>query len=278
MGLGDLWVWGCGSGLPDSPVRRPPTRTRSRCWGRERGPGPPQRCDPRCGRGLRSQKEPEREGSEKQRISPWLLPPLNPEKMGVTETPPKWELPPGPAPPETPTTPHEAPGRRRRGGKTPTPNPKAAGGDRGEEPEPRARRAKRTHPPPASPSPTAATAPPPRPPSPPPAFDYEKPPECPLPPPKRPPRAPQLYEVLWGENTRLREQLQETELKLSQSRLELERLTQRQERIAERPALLELERFERRALELKAAELEEELKRLRDENAALIRVVSKLAK
>ncbi|XP_053908265.1 protein phosphatase 1 regulatory subunit 12C-like, partial [Cuculus canorus] len=111
----------------------------------------------------------------------------------------------------------------------------------------------------------------PRPPSPPPACDYER-----------------LYEGLWSENVRLREQLEETELKLSQSRLELERLTQRQERIAERPALLELERYERRALELKAAELEEELKalsdlradnqRLRDENAALIRVVSKLTK
>ncbi|EHH30399.1 hypothetical protein EGK_11060, partial [Macaca mulatta] len=63
---------------------------------------------------------------------------------------------------------------------------------------------------------------------------------------------------------------------------------QRQERFAERPALLELERFERRALERKAAELEEELKalsdlradnqRLKDENAALIRVISKLSK
>ncbi|XP_068098971.1 protein phosphatase 1 regulatory subunit 12C-like isoform X2 [Hyperolius riggenbachi] len=62
----------------------------------------------------------------------------------------------------------------------------------------------------------------------------------------------------------------------------------RQERHAERPALLELERFERRALERKAAELEEELKvhsdlkadnqRLKDENAALIRVISKLSK
>lgn len=63
---------------------------------------------------------------------------------------------------------------------------------------------------------------------------------------------------------------------------------QRQERFAERPALLELERFERRDLERKAAELEEELKalsdlradnqRLKDENAALIRVISKLSK
>ncbi|GAB0202118.1 protein phosphatase 1 regulatory subunit 12C-like [Grus japonensis] len=111
----------------------------------------------------------------------------------------------------------------------------------------------------------------PRPPPQPPAFNYE-----------------QLYEDLWAENEQLREQLQETELKLTQIKLELERVTQRQERIAERPALLELERFERRALERKAAELEEELKalsdlradnqRLKDENAALIRVISKLSK
>ncbi|XP_044137639.1 protein phosphatase 1 regulatory subunit 12C isoform X5 [Bufo gargarizans] len=97
-----------------------------------------------------------------------------------------------------------------------------------------------------------------------------------------------LYEDLMSENESMREQLQEAELKLTQLKLELERVTQRQERHAERPALLELERFERRALERKAAELEEELKvlsdlkadnqRLKDENAALIRVISKLSK
>lgn len=37
---------------------------------------------------------------------------------------------------------------------------------------------------------------------------------------------PQLYEELWVENERLREQLQETELKLTQIKLELERVTQ----------------------------------------------------
>ncbi|ELK27478.1 Protein phosphatase 1 regulatory subunit 12C [Myotis davidii] len=70
--------------------------------------------------------------------------------------------------------------------------------------------------------------------------------------------------------------------------MELERTMQRQERFAERPALLELARFECRALECKAAELEEELKGLcnlradnqhvKDENVALIRVISKLSK
>lgn len=97
-----------------------------------------------------------------------------------------------------------------------------------------------------------------------------------------------LYIELRRENERLREALTETTLRLAQLKVELERATQRQERFAERPALLELERFERRALERKAAELEEELKalsdlradnqRLKDENAALIRVISKLSK
>nr|XP_005903168.2 PREDICTED: protein phosphatase 1 regulatory subunit 12C [Bos mutus] len=97
-----------------------------------------------------------------------------------------------------------------------------------------------------------------------------------------------LYAELRSENERLREALTETTLQLAQLKVELERATQKQERFAERPALLELERFERRALERKAAELEEELKalsdlradnqRLKDENAALIRVISKLSK
>ncbi|XP_057567253.1 protein phosphatase 1 regulatory subunit 12C isoform X1 [Hippopotamus amphibius kiboko] len=97
-----------------------------------------------------------------------------------------------------------------------------------------------------------------------------------------------LYAELRSENERLREALTETTLQLAQLKVALERATQRQERFAERPALLELERFERRALERKAAELEEELKalsdlradnqRLKDENAALIRVISKLSK
>lgn len=69
-----------------------------------------------------------------------------------------------------------------------------------------------------------------------------------------------LYMELRRENERLREALTETTLRLAQLKVELERATQRQERFAERPALLELERFERRALERKAAELEEELK------------------
>ncbi|XP_071276942.1 protein phosphatase 1 regulatory subunit 12C-like [Agelaius tricolor] len=153
----------------------------------------------------------------------------------------------------------------------PAPPPQVPPGGSGPSPPPRTRRPtgpRRPRPHPATPRPLPPTGSAPRRPPP---FDYQ-----------------QLFQELWVENERIREQLQEAELALTQSRLELERVTQRQERSAERPARLELERFERRALELKAAELEEELKalsdlradnqRLKDENAALIRVISKLSK
>lgn len=75
---------------------------------------------------------------------------------------------------------------------------------------------------------------------------------------------------------------------LVQLKVELERTMQKQECFAERPAILELGRFECRALECKAAELEEELKGLsnlrvdnqclKDENVALICIISKLSK
>ncbi|CAL8331181.1 unnamed protein product [Merluccius merluccius] len=97
-----------------------------------------------------------------------------------------------------------------------------------------------------------------------------------------------LYREVLRENGTLKEKLQETELLLSQNKVELERLRQNQESSMARPALLELERFEKLALQRKALELEDELKvlvdlradnqRLKDENAALIRVISKLSK
>ncbi|KAF7711225.1 protein phosphatase 1 regulatory subunit 12C [Silurus meridionalis] len=97
-----------------------------------------------------------------------------------------------------------------------------------------------------------------------------------------------LYVEVLKDNGCLREKLQETQLQLSECKVELERLRQSQENGCDRPALLELERFEKKALERKAAELEDELKvlidlradnqRLKDENAALIRVISKLSR
>ncbi|TDH16566.1 hypothetical protein EPR50_G00020750 [Perca flavescens] len=97
-----------------------------------------------------------------------------------------------------------------------------------------------------------------------------------------------LYFKVLQENLALNDKLQEKELLLSQNKVELERLRQSQDSSTDRPALLELERFEKLALQRKAVELEDELKvlvdlradnqRLKDENAALIRVISKLSR
>ncbi|XP_069753251.1 protein phosphatase 1 regulatory subunit 12A-like isoform X2 [Narcine bancroftii] len=97
-----------------------------------------------------------------------------------------------------------------------------------------------------------------------------------------------LYEELQRENVQLQDQLQEMQLQISHTKVELEKATQMQERFADRSAHLELEKKERKALERRISELEEELKvltdlradnqRLKDENGALIRVISKLSK
>ncbi|XP_017340461.1 protein phosphatase 1 regulatory subunit 12A isoform X1 [Ictalurus punctatus] len=97
-----------------------------------------------------------------------------------------------------------------------------------------------------------------------------------------------LFEKLSRENTQLQSQLQDTLRSVSVTRMELEKATQRQERFSDCTALLELEKKEKGMLERRAAELEEELKvlgdlkadnqRLKDENGALIRVISKLSK
>lgn len=97
-----------------------------------------------------------------------------------------------------------------------------------------------------------------------------------------------LYFKVLQENLSLKDRLQEMELLLSQNKVELERLRQSQEGTTDRPALLELERFEKLSLQRKAVEMEDELKilgdlkadnqRLKDENAALIRVISKLSR
>uniref|UniRef100_A0A8D3DP29 Protein phosphatase 1 regulatory subunit n=1 Tax=Scophthalmus maximus TaxID=52904 RepID=A0A8D3DP29_SCOMX len=96
-----------------------------------------------------------------------------------------------------------------------------------------------------------------------------------------------LYEQILAENEKLKAQLRDTDLELADLKLQLEKATQRQERYAER-SQLEMEKRERRALERKISEMEEELKtlpdlkadnqRLKDENGALIRVISKLSK
>uniref|UniRef100_A0A8B9HTM6 Protein phosphatase 1 regulatory subunit n=2 Tax=Astyanax mexicanus TaxID=7994 RepID=A0A8B9HTM6_ASTMX len=86
-----------------------------------------------------------------------------------------------------------------------------------------------------------------------------------------------LYEQVLAENEKLKAQLRDTDLELAGLKLQLEKATQ-----------VNSLNWERRALERKISEMEEELKtlpdlkadnqRLKDENGALIRVISKLSK
>ncbi|XP_078276786.1 protein phosphatase 1 regulatory subunit 12A-like isoform X1 [Rhinoraja longicauda] len=97
-----------------------------------------------------------------------------------------------------------------------------------------------------------------------------------------------LYEEALTENDKLKTKLQVAQLELADVKAQLEKTTQKQERISDKSSMLEMERREKRALERKVSEMEEELKvltdlksdnqRLKDENGALIRVISKLSK
>ncbi|XP_063294173.1 protein phosphatase 1 regulatory subunit 12A-like isoform X2 [Pelobates fuscus] len=97
-----------------------------------------------------------------------------------------------------------------------------------------------------------------------------------------------LYEDLMRDNGRLRSQLLNTQNLVSETKAELERATQRQERSVDRSFLIDTEKKEKLILERRMSELQEELKvlgdlkadnqRLKDENGALIRVISKLSK
>ncbi|KAI5939725.1 Protein phosphatase 1 regulatory subunit 12B [Manis javanica] len=98
-----------------------------------------------------------------------------------------------------------------------------------------------------------------------------------------------LYESALTENQKLKTKLQEAQLELADVKSKLERAAQqKQEKASDRSSVLEMEKRERRALERKMSEMEEEMKvltelksdnqRLKDENGALIRVISKLSK
>ncbi|EDL21701.1 mCG122391, isoform CRA_c [Mus musculus] len=68
-----------------------------------------------------------------------------------------------------------------------------------------------------------------------------------------------LYEQILAENEKLKAQLHDTNMELTDLKLQLEKATQRQERFADR-SQLEMEKRERRALERRISEMEEELK------------------
>ncbi|KGL90310.1 Protein phosphatase 1 regulatory subunit 12B, partial [Charadrius vociferus] len=97
-----------------------------------------------------------------------------------------------------------------------------------------------------------------------------------------------LYESALTENQKLKSKLQEAQLELADIKSKLEKAAQKQEKTSDRSSMLEMEKREKRALERKLSEMEEEMKiltelksdnqRLKDENGALIRVISKLSK
>ncbi|XP_076214316.1 protein phosphatase 1 regulatory subunit 12B isoform X4 [Aptenodytes patagonicus] len=98
-----------------------------------------------------------------------------------------------------------------------------------------------------------------------------------------------LYESALSENQKLKTKLQEAQLELADIKSKLEKAAQqKQEKTSDRSSMLEMEKREKRALERKLSEMEEEMKiltelksdnqRLKDENGALIRVISKLSK
>ncbi|TNM86820.1 hypothetical protein fugu_007050 [Takifugu bimaculatus] len=97
-----------------------------------------------------------------------------------------------------------------------------------------------------------------------------------------------MYAEALHENERLKSRLQDSKKELDKIRSQLERVTQRHDRISERSSVLDSERREKQALEKRVSNMEEELKiltelksdnqRLKDENGALIRVISKLSK
>ncbi|XP_072804957.1 protein phosphatase 1 regulatory subunit 12B isoform X5 [Vicugna pacos] len=103
-----------------------------------------------------------------------------------------------------------------------------------------------------------------------------------------------LYEGALTENQKLKAKLQEAQLELADVRCKLEKVAQqKQEKTSDRSSVLETEKRERRALERKMSEMEEEMKNLHQlkqiqtlkqmneqlqaENRALTRVVARLS-
>ncbi|XP_074078481.1 protein phosphatase 1 regulatory subunit 12B isoform X2 [Macrotis lagotis] len=102
-----------------------------------------------------------------------------------------------------------------------------------------------------------------------------------------------LYESALAENQKLKTKLQEAQRELADVKFKLEKVAQKQEKTSDRSTMLEVEKRERRALERKMSEMEEEMKNLHQlkqiqtlkqmneqlqaENRALTRVVARLS-
>ncbi|XP_061114111.1 protein phosphatase 1 regulatory subunit 12B isoform X8 [Conger conger] len=102
-----------------------------------------------------------------------------------------------------------------------------------------------------------------------------------------------MYEDALAENEKLKSRLEDSKQELASIRTQLEKVTQKQDRISERSSVLETEKREKRVLEKKVSEMEEELKalpqlaqlqalrwrneRLQAENRAMLRVLARLS-
>ncbi|XP_068195319.1 protein phosphatase 1 regulatory subunit 12B-like isoform X2 [Antennarius striatus] len=97
-----------------------------------------------------------------------------------------------------------------------------------------------------------------------------------------------MYSEALHENEKLKSRLQDSKQELARIRSQLEKVTQRHDRMSERSTGMETDRREKQALEKRVSNMEEDLKvltelqsdnqRLKDENGALIRVISKLSR
>ncbi|XP_070601812.1 protein phosphatase 1 regulatory subunit 12B isoform X3 [Erythrolamprus reginae] len=102
-----------------------------------------------------------------------------------------------------------------------------------------------------------------------------------------------LYESALSENQKLKSKLQDAQAELTDVKSKMDKLTQKQEKTSDRSSMLEMEKREKRLLERKLSEMEEEMKNLHKlkqihslrqmneqllaENRALTRVVARLS-
>ncbi|XP_015263256.1 PREDICTED: protein phosphatase 1 regulatory subunit 12B-like isoform X2 [Gekko japonicus] len=102
-----------------------------------------------------------------------------------------------------------------------------------------------------------------------------------------------LYESALSENQKLKSKLQDAQGELADIKLKLDKIAQKQEKTSDRSSMLEMEKREKRTLERKLSEMEEEMKNLHQlkqihtlremneqllaENRALTRVVARLS-
>ncbi|XP_062402373.1 protein phosphatase 1 regulatory subunit 12B-like isoform X1 [Sardina pilchardus] len=97
-----------------------------------------------------------------------------------------------------------------------------------------------------------------------------------------------MYEQALQTNEKLKSRLEDSKKELARIQARLERVNQKQGKTSERSNMMDKDKGEKHILEKKISEMEDELKvrtelksenqRLKDENGALIRVISKLSK